>query len=79
MNVFLKPVLVTTTLPLTVVTLGLFLLVINVGLIYLAAFFVQGFGVVGFVGPLIFSVVNWILSAGIDAALGDGSGKKKSI
>lgn len=56
-NAVLKPVLVVLTIPVTIVTLGLFLLVINALLIELAAFTVDGFYVDGFWWALLFSLI----------------------
>jgi len=65
-NAFIKPVLSLLTLPLTIMTLGLFSLVLNALLIMLIAKFVPGFQVQGFLWALAFSlvltVVNWALS-----------------
>ena len=65
-NAFIKPVLSLLTLPLTVMTLGLFSLVLNALLIMLTAKLVPGFQVQGFLWAVAFSVVltitNWILS-----------------
>jgi len=57
LNAFLKPFLVFLTLPATVITMGLFLLVINAVIIMLAAYFVNGFRVGGFWYALLFSIV----------------------
>ena len=61
---FLRPVLFILTLPLTVVTLGLFLLVLNALMIMLVAWMLPGFHVAGFwsgVGAAIITgVVSWI-------------------
>lgn len=57
LNMFLRPVLVFMTLPATVVTMGLFLLVINAVIIMLSAYFVQGFVVENFWYALLFSIV----------------------
>lgn len=57
LNVFIKPILVLFTLPVTLFTLGLFLLVINAILILLCAKIVGGFRVDSFFTALIFSVV----------------------
>ncbi len=57
LNIFIKPILVILTLPVTVLTLGLFLLVINAILILLCTQIVGGFKVDGFITALIFSVV----------------------
>lgn len=57
LNSFVKPVLKIISFPITFMTLGLFSLVINVGLVYLAAFYIDGFHVSGFIAPLIFSIL----------------------
>jgi putative membrane protein len=57
LNSVVKPVFVLLTLPITVVTLGLFLLVINVLLIYAASGLVDGFRVDGFITALLFSII----------------------
>lgn len=65
-NAFIKPVLLLLTLPINILTLGLFTLVINAALIMLIARLVPGFQVQGFWWALVFSVVltvvNWGLS-----------------
>ena len=65
-NAVIKPVLKLLTLPLTIMTLGLFSLVINALLIMLTAKLVPGFQVQGFLWALAFSLVlalvNWVLS-----------------
>lgn len=67
LNAIVKPILVILTIPVTIVTLGLFLLVINVIIIYLADYLVPGFSVSGFIAALLFSlvlaVVGWILDS----------------
>jgi putative membrane protein len=66
-NAVIKPVLVILTLPINVITLGLFTLVINALLILLATLIVPGFKVDGFWWALIFGVVlsliNWFLNS----------------
>lgn len=70
LNTFLKPVLQLLALPITVLTLGLFYFVVNVAIIYLADYLVQGFSVDGFIAALLFglvvSVVSWILGLFLD-------------
>ena len=65
-NTILRPVLVLLTLPVTLVTLGLFVLVINALLFWFVASFVSGFAVVGFwaafFGALVYSVLSAALS-----------------
>ena len=66
LNVFLRPVLILLTLPVTLLTLGLFTLVINGLIFYLAAYLVPGFYVTGFgaafVAALLFSLFSSILN-----------------
>jgi putative membrane protein len=65
-NAFIKPFLVLITLPINILTLGLFTLVINALLIMLVSYLVPGFKVDGFWWALIFSVTlsitSWLLS-----------------
>lgn len=56
-NVIIKPILLLLTLPITLITLGLFTLVVNALLILLAASLVPGFTVDGFWWALLFSIV----------------------
>ena len=63
LNIFVKPILVLFTLPVTVFTLGLFLLVINAILILLCAKIVGGFRVDSFFTALIFSIVLSLLQS----------------
>ena len=66
LNTFVKPILKFFSFPITLLTLGLFLLVINVAIIYLAAYFIDGFSVSGFIPPLIFSIGLSILGCILD-------------
>ena len=67
LNFFVKPILVLFTLPITIFTLGLFLLVINALMILLTDYLVTGFDVDGFWGALklglILSIANMLLNA----------------
>jgi len=63
LNVLVKPVLVVLTLPITVVTLGLFIFVINAGLFWFVASFVDGFQVDSFFTAFIGSVLVSVISA----------------
>jgi putative membrane protein len=67
-NVSLKPLLVILTLPLKVVTLGLFMLVINALLILLTSRIVEGFKVDGFFWALLFSIVLSVISSFLQSA-----------
>ncbi|RBA29586.1 phage holin family protein [Flavobacterium tibetense] len=57
LNVFLKPILIFLTIPATIITLGLFLLVINAVIVLIADHFVSGFLVSGFWSALFFSIL----------------------
>lgn len=63
LNLLVKPVLVILTLPVTIVTLGLFLLVINALIVLWASSLVKGFKVDNFWWALIFSVVLSVISS----------------
>jgi putative membrane protein len=66
-NTLIRPVLVLLTLPVTLLTLGLFILVINGLLFWGVASLVGGFRVAGFWsafgGALVYSIISWALSA----------------
>lgn len=70
LNVFVKPILVILTLPFTLVTLGLFLLVINAIIILLCDNIVGGFNVASFWTALLFSLVLSILQSIMYAIIG---------
>ncbi len=65
-NAFVRPVLLLLTLPFTILTLGLFLLVLNAGMLNLAGWFVDGFYVTGFwdavFGGIVVSIVSSLCS-----------------
>ncbi len=67
LNTFLKPLLVLLTLPVTLVTLGLFLLVINAGMVLLASTIVPGFVVESFWWALGFSLLLSIVQGFLQA------------
>ncbi|MCU0951139.1 MAG: phage holin family protein [Burkholderiaceae bacterium] len=66
-NALVKPLLIVLTLPITIVTLGLFLLVINALLFWGVASLLPGFNVDGFwwamLGALVYSLLTWALSS----------------
>jgi putative membrane protein len=72
LNFFVKPVLVLLTLPVTVFTLGLFLLVINAIIILLCDHFVDGFDVNGFWTALFFSVILSLSQSLVYKLTGEG-------
>ena len=57
LNAFVKPMLIILTIPITIFTLGLFLLVINAGIIMLASWIITPFKVDGFWWALLFSLI----------------------
>ena len=65
-NTILRPVLVFLTFPITLVTLGLFLLIINGLMLWFVSALVKGFYISGFwgavLGSILISIVSWILS-----------------
>lgn len=65
-NAFIRPLLVLLTLPVTILTLGLFIFIINAFLFWFVAEIVDGFKVTGFmaalIGSLMFSVVSLVTS-----------------
>ncbi len=71
LNIFIKPILVILTLPFTIVTLGLFLLVINAIIILLCDNIVGGFGVDSFWTALFFSLILSILQSIMYKIIGD--------
>ena len=66
-NAVVRPILVLLTLPVTVLTLGLFILVINGLLFWAVGSFVPGFHVAGFwagvFGAIVYSLISWALSS----------------
>ncbi|GAA4050330.1 phage holin family protein [Flavobacterium chungnamense] len=72
LNFFVKPVLVLFTLPVTVFTLGLFLLVINAIIILMCDHFVDGFDVNGFWTALFFSIILSLSQSLVYQLTGEG-------
>ena len=66
-NAVIRPLLVLLTLPATILTLGLFIFVINGLLFWLVGSFLRGFVVGGFwagvLGAILYSIVSWVISA----------------
>jgi putative membrane protein len=66
-NAVIRPILILLTLPATILTLGLFIFVINGLLFWLVGSFIEGFVVGGFwagvFGAIIYSLISWALSA----------------
>lgn len=66
-NTLLRPLLIALTLPVTVLTLGLFLLIINGTLFWAVGHWVEGFSVssisAGVIGAILYSLISWVLAA----------------
>jgi putative membrane protein len=77
-NAIVRPIVIVLTLPLTLVTLGLFLLVINAAMFWLVSLFLSDFVVRGFFaaigGAIVTGLVSWLTSGFID-----GGGRIKRI
>ena len=69
LNAFVKPILIFLTLPITILTMGLFLLVINIIIIYAADYIVPGFSVSGWLPALLFGLIVAIITAILDAII----------
>ena len=63
-NAIVRPVVFLLTLPLTILTLGLFLFVLNAAMLGLTAYFLEGFTISGLVpailGSIVISIVSWL-------------------
>ncbi len=69
LNTFVRPILVFLTFPVTIVTLGLFLFVINAAMFWAASKLLEGFQVNGFVAALVGSLLYSLAGMVIEAAL----------
>lgn len=65
LNAIIKPILIILTLPITILTLGIFLLVINVLMVLLAGKFLSGIHIDGFFWAFIFGILLSVLSSAI--------------
>jgi putative membrane protein len=70
LNGIVKPILIVLTIPITILTLGLFLLVINILIIKWAAAIVPGFTVKGWWSALLFSLLLSLATAFIESLIG---------
>lgn len=70
-NVIVRPILILFTIPITILTLGLFLLVINAVIILLVSYFVPGFHVDGFWWALAFSLILSLFNGMFGALIKD--------
>jgi len=66
LNLFIRPIIFLLTLPLTILTLGIFSIVINSLLVWLTAVLVPGFSIAGFWDAFLFaivlSIINWLFT-----------------
>src|SRR6476620_5333260 len=66
-NAVIRPLLIVLTLPFTLITLGLFIFIVNAICLALTAWLVPGFSIAGFTsalgGALVVSLVSWLVSA----------------
>ena len=66
LNMVVKPIVTLLTLPLNIITLGLFSIIINAAFFWFVAHIITGFTVSSFmaaiVGSLVISIINWIIS-----------------
>jgi len=80
-NAFLRPVLLILTLPLTILTLGVFTFVLNAFMLLLVAYFVPGLEIDGFfwafLGALIISIVSWIANRFINKSTSGAGNRQK--
>ena len=76
LNTLVRPLLVLLTLPVTVVTLGLFLFVINALMFWAAAYLLDGFNVNGFtaalIGSLLYSVCGMVIDLAVEKIFSRG-------
>ena len=70
LNTFVRPILIILTLPITVVTLGLFLIVINILIIKWASDMVAGFRVDGWLSALLFSLMVSVVTSVLEGLTG---------
>jgi putative membrane protein len=71
-NAFVRPILIVLTLPITLLTLGLFIFVLNAFCLWLTSRLVSGFVVEGWgsalLGALVISIASWVLTAFVSDA-----------
>ncbi|MGZ3837973.1 MAG: phage holin family protein [Flavisolibacter sp.] len=71
LNTFIKPILIILTIPITILTLGLFLLIINALMVKWAADLVSGFHVDGWWSALLVSLIVTVVSYILNALIGE--------
>jgi putative membrane protein len=73
LNVFVKPILIIFTIPITILTLGIFLIFINAIIILFADYLMRGFDVDGFLWAFIFSLIISIVNSLIESIISPGT------
>jgi len=76
LNMIVKPLLILLTLPITILTLGLFLFVVNALIIIIADKLMDGIKIDGFLWALLFSFILSAFSSGVDRAMADNKEEK---
>lgn len=66
-NIFIRPILLVLTLPINIITLGLFTFVINALMLLIVSSIVKGFTIAGFWPALIGAIVLWLISFATNA------------
>jgi putative membrane protein len=83
LNAFFRPILIILTLPINILSMGLFTFVLNGLLLMMASGVISGFEVRGFwsavFGALLISIVNWFLSSFLASRKRERSGEKRYI
>jgi putative membrane protein len=77
LNIFIKPLIILLTLPVTILTLGLFLFIVNALVVLLASRFVEGFSIDNFWWGLLFSLLLSLFTSIFDREM--NKEKRKSI
>ncbi|MFI4975720.1 MAG: phage holin family protein [Caulobacterales bacterium] len=70
-NAFVRPVITLLTLPLTIITLGLFLLVVNALMVTIVTWLIHGFVVHGFLAAVMTTIIVWLTSVVASWFIGD--------
>lgn len=68
LNLFIRPIIILLTLPITIITLGLFLFIINAVLVLIIDYFIPGFNVDNFLSALLFSLIVSLLGSFLNKA-----------
>ena len=79
LNTFIKPLLIIFTLPVTILTLGLFLFVINAVIVLLASKFVRGFAIDNFWWGLLFSLILSLITSFVDREINRDRSRRRLL